>query len=204
MHEINLLPWREKKLLKQKKMLSIIFLLLLITITCLVALGQQYLSGLIHTESNFIIKTKDEIRAVEIGIIKMEKAKLQLLMLYPHIKMLEKLSRENHLVLHLFPELIKVLPDGIYLNHLKRHGDIIELDGYAEREEDITKLMVSIPNYDWIHKPHLAKVITPKDDFSYAFTLQFTLKAIRPVAASILNLQARPVPSWQEGMTRHE
>lgn len=181
MKDINLLPWREKRQSQQKKIFCMLFFAVLFMTLLLLFFSSQYLSRRIKEQSLINLWFHNEISQLEIQIAKMERAKGRIASLHPHIKMLERLNMEGRILLHLFPELMKILPYKIYLSHLKRHEDSIQLDGYAESEEDIAKLMVAIPNNSWMQKPVLQRVIVPNKEWPYAFRLQFTLKPMTSV-----------------------
>jgi Tfp pilus assembly protein PilN len=188
MGDINLLP-RGKRHSKQQKILVIIFILLLLITLFLLMQISQYLSFLIKQNSHSNQQTLKEITKLDIRIAEIERVKARIQHLQRNVAMLEKQGMTRLLLQHLFPELKKVLPKGVYLDKLMRQRRQIELVGYAKSEKEIAGMMAAISNSLWMQKPHLIKLtkLSNGDDvLPYLFSLQFTLKNGFPILRPFL------------------
>lgn len=75
----------------------------------------------------------------------------------------QNLQATRGLTVHLFDELIKVLPDGVYLTQMKREGNRITLLGYSESNSNVSILMRNIEANPWIQEPELTEIKKSKD-----------------------------------------
>jgi type IV pilus assembly protein PilN len=71
---------------------------------------------------------------------------------------------------HLLNELVKQLPDGVYVNSMKQDGANLELKGVAQSNERVSELLRSLANNStWLTRPELIEIVasnlalTPKD-----------------------------------------
>ncbi len=65
--------------------------------------------------------------------------------------------------MHLFDELVKVMPDGTYLTTVKQSGDALKLEGVAQSSTRVSTLMRSIADSQWLRDPELEVVESKKD-----------------------------------------
>ena len=81
-------------------------------------------------------------------------------------------------------ELVKQLPDGVYVTSLKQTNQQIAMQGMAQSNERVSELLRNLSNNTpWLSKPELVEItaakvaLTPRDERRVsAFNLQFTLK----------------------------
>jgi type IV pilus assembly protein PilN len=66
-------------------------------------------------------------------------------------------------VVHLFDELVKQVPDGIYLTHIKQNGTKLEIHGVAQSSTRVSTFMRNIDGSAWLANPVLQVVEATKD-----------------------------------------
>ncbi len=80
------------------------------------------------------------------------------------MQIIEKLQRSRPEVVHLFDELVKVMPDGTYLTSVKQTGTKLKLEGVAQSSTRVSTLMRNIAASQWLRNPELEVVETKKDN----------------------------------------
>jgi type IV pilus assembly protein PilN len=80
------------------------------------------------------------------------------------MQIIELLQRSRPEVVHLFDELVKVMPDGTYLTSVKETGNQLKLEGIAQSSTRVSTLMRNIAASQWLRNPALEVVETAKDN----------------------------------------
>ena len=125
---------------------------------------------------------KNEIEALEQRIkeiIDLEAKKESLL---ARMEIIEQLQRSRPEIVHVFDQLVRTLPDGVYLTTVKQTGPKIEIKGAAESNTRVSAFMRNIDKSGWLKDPDLevVEVKTPKgktDDCSAPRASEFTVIA---------------------------
>ena len=87
------------------------------------------------------------------------------------MQIIEKLQRSRPEVVHLFDELVKVMPDGTYLTSVKQTGNKLKLEGVAQSSTRVSTLMRNIAASQWLRNPELEVVQTKNDAAGSSFVL---------------------------------
>src|SRR3989344_5303627 len=99
---------------------------------------------------------------------------------YAHVHVIARmnviyqLQGDRTQVVHLFDELARKLPDGVYLASLKHSASTIALQGVAQSNARVSALMRNLAASDWFTEPEL-EVITVKAKGSERVS-EFSLK----------------------------
>lgn len=99
-------------------------------------------------------------------------------------KAVEDLQADRNLPVHLLSELVKQLPDGVYVTKLKQTNQQISMQGMAQSNERVSEMLRNLSNNTpWLSKPQLVEIVASKVALSSrderrvsAFNLSFTLK----------------------------
>lgn len=180
MTEINLLPWREKKREQEKKQFTISLLIGLIMAVVVVFLIDYYAKSLVDAQTQRNQRLKDEITQLEKQIKEISEIKKLRQALIARMTIVQNLQATRALTVRLFDEIIKIMPDGVYLNHVERVGDKVTLLGYAESNTNISLLMRHIESNAWIQNPVLTEIkksVEAKKLDENEFKLSFILKS---------------------------
>lgn len=188
MTEINLLPWREARREQEKKNVTTLLLSSFVAAVCVVFMINQYASSLVGDQASRNQKLQNEINILDAQIVEIKKLKLVRDGLISRMKIVHTLLTTRILTVHLFDELIKVLPDGVYLTNVKRTADRINVQGYSESNSNVSLLMRNIQQNPWIQAPLLTDIKKAGDKVGdnagdnaksndNEFNLSFTLKA---------------------------
>lgn len=179
MTEINLLPWREKKREREKKQFTGYLAIGLITAMVIVFLINYYTISLIDEQTTRNQVLKKEIARLDAQIKDIRSLKKLRSALIARMKIVQNLQETRILTVRLFDEIVKIMPDGVYLNQMSRVNDKVTVLGYSESNSNISKLMRNIQQSVWIQDPQLTEIKKTKDvqeSNSNEFKLSFIVK----------------------------
>lgn len=158
MTQINLLPWRENKRQLEKKRFTAQF------IACVVmALFTVYLTNKCSYRfvNNQYLRNKilqKEISNMDNQLKEIKNLAMNREKLISRMSIMQNLQMTRTLIVHLFDELTKVMPLGVYLIKMEEHNKVISITGYAESNTYISILMKNIENNKWLHHPALSEI----------------------------------------------
>lgn len=179
MTEINLLPWREQKREQEKKLFTTMLLVGIIIAAAIVFLMNSYVSHLISNQMNRNQILQKEITALDEQIKEIKVLKQIREGLISRMSIVQNLQSTRTLMVHLFDELIKITPPGVYITKMQREHDVVTLWGYSESNTSISILMRNIEANVWIQSPVLTEIkknVEKKQSPNNEFKLSFVLK----------------------------
>ena len=82
----------------------------------------------------------------------------------------EDLQADRNMPVHLLNELVKQLPDGVYVSVLKQENQTVTIQGTAQSNERVSELLRNLgSNSPWLTKPELVEItagsvnLSPRD-----------------------------------------
>jgi len=141
MIRINLLPHREEKRKARRQQFYVLLGLVTVLGGVIWFLGFSVINRQItaQTEKNEFLKR--EITSLDKEISEINKIQEQTNALLARKRVIEALQANRTETVHLFNELAKQVPEGIYLRTLTQKGSQISIAGYAQSNARITTLM---------------------------------------------------------------
>jgi type IV pilus assembly protein PilN len=158
---VNLLPWREMRRKEQDRQLLTIAVGAWILMGVIVFYAHVHVSSLIENQNKRNEFLNQEIAKVETEIKEIAELKKQRSDLIARMNVIYQLQSDRSQVVHLFDELARKLPDGIYFTSLRLSGNDIALLGVAQSNARVSALMRNLASSDWFTDPEL-EVITVK------------------------------------------
>jgi type IV pilus assembly protein PilN len=162
MPRINLLPWREGQR-KERKLAFLVALGVAALAAGVTAFAAYLLYGSMieaqehrNTELRAQIKTLDK-QIEEINSLESEKQKF-----IARMEIIEKLQRSRPEIVHVFDEIARTLPEGVYLTAVKQNGNKLKFDGMAQSSTRVSSFMRNIDGSQWMRNPELLVVQTVK------------------------------------------
>ena len=71
----------------------------------------------------------------------------------------EDLQADRNMPVHLLNELVRQLPDGVYINNVKQDNQIVTLMGVAQSNERVSELLRNLGNNSpWLTRPELVEI----------------------------------------------
>ena len=164
MPRINLLPWRDE-LRKQRQKdflisagIAVVFGVLVMFFT------SQVFSSLIEHQAarNGILKA--EIAALDLQIAEIRDLEAKKDRLLARMNIIEQLQRSRPEAVKLFDQIVRTLPEGVYLTSIKQAGSNLEIKGRAESSTRVSSLMRNIDASDSLQNPTLQVVAAKEID----------------------------------------
>lgn len=135
--------------------------------------GQQGKNQLLQTE---ITRFDNQIK----DIVSLE---AEITALRARQQAVEDLQADRNLPVHLLTELVKQLPDGVYIASLRQENQNVMLQGVAQSNERVSELLRNLGNNSpWFTRPELVEIVagsvalTPREQRRVAnFTIRVRL-----------------------------
>jgi len=182
MARINLLPWREElRKEQQRQFLTVLGLSAVLMILILFAVHIQ-IAGMISNQNSRNDFLKKEISKVEKQIKEINEITKKKANLLARMEVIETLQRNRPEVVHLFDELVKIMPEGTFLTNLKQSGKSLAMQGRAQSNARVSALMRNIDASEWLGAPSLKVIQADKqsdsDERNFSLNASQTTKAI--------------------------
>jgi type IV pilus assembly protein PilN len=140
---------------------------------------------------NLVLET--EIKRLEGQIKDIATLQEEIAALRARQQAVEDLQADRNMPVHLLNELVKQLPDGVYVSSLKQQNQVVSLTGVAQSNERVSELLRNLSNNSpWLTRPELVEItagsvaLTPRDQRRVA---NFTMR-VRLLRASEANKAA--------------
>jgi type IV pilus assembly protein PilN len=163
MPRINLLPHRELERKKRRRDFGVALISAAIAAIVFVGLGKLMYAGWIDSQNAKNNLLKKEIVKLDAQIADIQDLENRKQRLVARMEIIEKLQRKRPEIVHLFDELVKTVPEGIYLNQIKETGKKLEMRGVAQSSTRVSTFMRNIDSSSWMDNPQLQVVETAKD-----------------------------------------
>ncbi len=187
MIRVNLLPHREEKRKARQLQFVVLSVISLVLGAVIVGFVHAAISTQISYQERRNNYLKNEIAVLDKQIEEIKKLREQTQALLSRKTVVENLQSTRSDVVHLLDQMLRILPDGVYLKSLKQTGYRINMVGYAQSSARVSTLMRSIEDSPWLDSPVLIEVHaatvgkTRLSEFSLYFNL--TKQEAPPVAA---------------------
>jgi type IV pilus assembly protein PilN len=149
MANINLLPWRERLRDERRKQffisLGIAFGLGLV----IIGIGDRYVNARITNQNARNAYLTEQIALLDQKIAEIRTLQDQKRELSERMAVIQDLEGGRPVIVRLFDELVRTLPDGVYYRTIARTGDTIALSGIADSNNRVSTLMRYLEDSDW-------------------------------------------------------
>jgi type IV pilus assembly protein PilN len=155
MPRINLLPWREAERKRKRQEFFLSVGAAIATAALVMLVGRWQMSAAIdhQNERNQVIT--DSIKELDKQIEEIEGLENQKNRLLARMEIIETLQRSRPGIVHIFDEIVKALPEGVYLTYLRQTGTRIEMRGVAQSSTRVSAFMRNIDASQWLSDPSL-------------------------------------------------
>jgi len=163
MPRINLLPWREDERKERKLAFT-------------VALGASALGAAVVTFAIYLMygtmidaqehrndQLRVEIKKLDKQIEEINDLETSKQRFVARMDIIEKLQRSRPEIVHVFDEIVRTLPDGVYLTGVKQTDKKFKFEGVAQSSTRVSSFMRNIDGSEWLRNPELEVVQTGKD-----------------------------------------
>lgn len=164
MPSINLLPWREEQRKQRQKEFSLGALAALVAGGAVMWYVSTSYQNAIDHQNRRNARLEQEIKVLKEQIEELNGLERQKERLLARMDSIDKLQRSRPEVVHLFDQMVEILPDGVFLTSVKQQGVNLEFKGSAESSTRVSALMRNIERSEWLHNPGLDVVQTVEDE----------------------------------------
>lgn len=188
MIRVNLLPHRAEKRKAKQLQFIVLSAIALVLGALVVGFVHVAISTQISYQERRNTYLNQEIAVLDKQIEEIKKLREQTQSLLARKTVVENLQSTRSDVVHLLDQMLRILPDGVYLKSLKQSGYRISVVGYAQSNARVSTLMRAVEDSPWLDSPTLIEIHatsvsgTRLSEFSLNFNLT---KSVAPA----------PVPS---------
>jgi|ERR1700677_156832 type IV pilus assembly protein PilN len=179
MPRINLLPHREQARKVRRREFMVGAVGAVIAAVIVAGVGKVVYSSWIdaQTEKNNLLKKEIVLLDSEIADIQDLEARKQRLV--ARMDIIEKLQRKRPEIVHLFDELVRTVPDGVYLTAIKQTPPRkLEIHGVAQSSTRVSTFMRNIDSSTWMDNPELQVVEATKDSATGGSNFTLTAQTV--------------------------
>ena len=155
MTRLNLLPWRELRRKEVDRQLLTIAIGAWVLMGLVVFYGHLHVTALIDNQTKRNEFLQEETKKVEAQIKEIDGLKRQRDALIARMRVIERLQGTRTQIVHVFDDLVRQMPEGVYLTSLTQRGNNITLAGVAQSNARVSALMRNLEGSDWFANPDL-------------------------------------------------
>jgi len=163
MPRINLLPWREQERKIRRREFTVAAGGAIFASIIFVLGGKVLYSSWTDAQNEKNNLLKKEIVKLDAQIADIQDLETRKQRLVARMEIIEKLQRKRPEIVHLFDEIVKTVPDGIYLTAIKQSGNKLEIHGVAQSSTRVSTFMRNIDSSVWMDNPVLQVVESSRD-----------------------------------------
>jgi type IV pilus assembly protein PilN len=194
---INLLPYRQERRAQKQREFCVMTVIAAVVGLVIAGFGSLILNERLDNQNarNQLLTT--EIAKLDSQIKEIDKIRAAIHEAVLRKKAVEELQNNRTVAVHLFDELIRQLPEGVYLKAEKQKGYLVTVDGYAQSNAHISAFMRNIEGSDWLENPKLVvsrlvtitektpgqrvagkknRTVIRHDRQAFEFTMNFTIR----------------------------
>jgi type IV pilus assembly protein PilN len=162
MTRLNLLPWREMRRREQDRQLLTLGIGAWVLMGLVVFYAHIHVTAMIETQQKRNEFLSQEIKKVEDEIKEIAELKKNRDALIARMNVIYQLQADRTRMVHVFDEVVRRLPEGVYFTSVKHSGGSTHLQGVAQSNARVSALMRNLSASEWFENPEL-EVINVKD-----------------------------------------
>ena len=181
---VNLLPHREAARKRKRELFFLALGIAAVVGGLICGAVYSWYQAQIAGQQNKNMTLKNEITRLDGQIKDIAGLQQEIAALRARQIAVEDLQGNRNLPVYLLDELVKQLPDGVYITSMKQENQLVLLAGVAQSNERVSELLRNLGNNSpWLTKPELVEItagsiaLTPRDQRRVSnFTMRVSLK----------------------------
>ena len=162
MPRINLLPWREGER-KERKLAFLVALGVAALAAGVTSFAAYLLYGsMIESQEHRNQQLRAQIKTLDKQIEEINNLEVSKQKFIARMEIIEKLQRSRPEIVHVFDEIVRTLPEGVYLTGVKQTDKRLKFDGVAQSSTRVSSFMRNLDGSQWLRNPELEVVQTTK------------------------------------------
>jgi len=156
--KINLLPHREERRKRARVHFGVMGGMTAALGIVIVAAGWGVLSQRISAQEDRNRFLKAEIAKLDKEIDEIREVKDKIAALLARKQVIETLQTDRVQTVYLLDEMVRQMPEGVFLKSMKQRGASVDLVGYAQSNARVSTLMRNIESSPWLANPSLVEI----------------------------------------------
>jgi type IV pilus assembly protein PilN len=178
MPRINLLPWREQERKVRRREFMVAAGAAVFAGIVFMGAGKLMYQGWIDSQVEKNNLLKKEIVKLDAQIADIQDLENRKQRLVARMEIIERLQRKRPEIVHLFDELTRTVPEGVYLTQIKENGNKLEIHGVAQSSTRVSTFMRNIDSSVWMDNPQLQVVEAAKDSPTGGSSFTLTMNTV--------------------------
>jgi type IV pilus assembly protein PilN len=182
---INLLPHREERRKRSRQHFMTVSMGTAVVGAALAFLMYQYYERQISTQNDRNSFLASEIKKLDKDIAEINELRNQIQALLARKQIIETLQADRAQTVHLLEQMVRQMPEGVYLTSMKQIGQRVHVIGYAQSNARVSTLMRNFEASPWLAQPLLVEVKSANVDKKRVsqFDMFVQLKRAAPIDA---------------------
>ena len=155
---INLLPHREMRRKQQQQHFLVMLGVVMAMGAAIWFSVHTYLDSTLTNQQARNKYLEEEIVKIDKEIAEINKLKEQIAALLKRKQVVETLQSNRAEVVHLLDQLVRQLPDGMYLKAIKQQGTKVSISGYTQSQARVSTLMRNLESSQYLQKANLVEI----------------------------------------------
>lgn len=180
MTKINLLPWREERRQQLTKEFYILLGISAVLALLIFGLAYYYFDKSIEYQNQRNQFLNKEIKVLDEKIAEIKKLEAQKANLIARQEVIEELQASRTQMVHLFDELVKSIPNGVFLEKITQQGNAISLEGYSQSHSRVSDYMRRLELSAWFSGVELDYIKADDTLVSHEQKFKLSVKLVNP------------------------
>lgn len=179
MIRINLLPHREIARAARQRQFKAMLATTVVLGAGIVVLGHLFIDARQSGQEARNAFLNEEIAKLDVQIGEIKKIREQTQALLERKQIVETLQANRTEVVHLVDQMIRLLPEGLYLKSFKQSGNVVTIAGYTQSSARVSTLMRSLDDSPWFDVSTLIEIKATTVNNARANEFVLTVKQAR-------------------------
>lgn len=179
MAKINLLPWRDERRQLLKKQFLVILAGMVVFAAVIVLGTQRYYAYAIEGQQGRNQYLEENIAVLDKQVKEINQLEERKQALLERMQIIQDLQGKRPLIVRIFDEITRTVPDGTFFRSLTRTEAKISVQGIAESNNRVSSLMRNLDSSLWFASPNLTAVnaVPEFGDQASQFSLSYSISA---------------------------
>ncbi len=158
MPQINLLPWRQELRKEQQRQFFTIMIMSLALMVLIILASHLQINRMISTQESRNDLLSSVIKDVDTQLTEIKNLEAEKRRLLDRMKIIQQLQRDRPEVVRLFDDLVRTVPNGIYLKQVKQQAKGLSIDGFAQSNARVSSFMRNLDAAQSMSNPNLTVI----------------------------------------------
>lgn len=164
MIRINLLPWREEARKKKQRQFVTLLVAAIVAMAASIFGWRMMVEGQIEHQKARNDFLKAEIAKVDEKLKEIEELDKTKASILARMQVIQDLQANRPEAVHLMDELVRAVPEGVFLTEMAQSGRTVRLNGMAQSNARVSALMRNAEQSEWLEDPQLQIVQNKGED----------------------------------------